>query len=145
LCVYEDILVGVGKTVVEEGLEYDPGAAAEGKGLGKGFGMPEFQELFAGCAFVFAGTRELGKVQRQEAEAECVDGVDAFGAAGGSVELTGVAFDIFFLTIDVAGDAKSQFEIVLRGVLLAIVVDHLAHIIEAPLSIPTVAFDRISY
>jgi len=85
LRVYEDILVGIGKAVVQEGLEDEPGAAAEGKGLGKGIGMSEFQELFTGGAFVFAGTCELGQVHSQEAKAECVDGVDAFGAAGGGV------------------------------------------------------------
>ncbi len=85
LCVDEDILVAVGKAMVEEGLEHEPGAAAEGECLGKGLSMVEFQKFVAGCNFVLAWAGELGKMHGQEAEAEGIDGIDAFRAAGGSI------------------------------------------------------------
>ena len=145
LCVYEDILVAVGEAVVEKGLEHEAGATTEGKRLGKGLGMSEFQEIIAGGTFLLARACELGEVYGQEAETKGIDGIDAFRTAGAGVELTGITFDVFLFAIDVAGDTKSQFQVVLCSVFLAVVVDHLAHIVEAPLGIPAIAFDGITY
>jgi len=117
LGVDKDVLQAVGIAVIQQGFEDKTGPSAEGKGLGEGSRMSEFQQVVADGVVGFAGpdrqrasylgADELGKVNGKKAEAKHVYGVDAFGAAGGGVELTGITFEFFFSAIDPTGEAET--------------------------------------
>jgi len=80
-----DIFVAAGIAMVEQGLEDQPGPAAEGEGLAKRGGVPELEQVFADGRIRSSRLRELREMDGQEAEAEDVDGIDPFGAARGGV------------------------------------------------------------
>ena len=96
LGVDEDVFQAVGKAMIQQGFQDKTGPSAKGKGLGEGSRVSEFEEVVADGAFVpdELRTHELGKVYGKEAEAKHVHGIDAFGAAGGGVELAGITFEV---------------------------------------------------
>ena len=143
LRVDEDILHAVRIAMVQEGLQYEAGPSAERQYFGERGRMTKVQHVLAKCAFGFTRPSELGEMDGKEAEAQDIHGINPFGAAWCFVDPTGVAFDAIFPAIHVAGYAKSQFQVILGGVVLFTVIDEHAQIVEIPLGVLVVPFDGV--
>ena len=75
---------------------------------------------------------KLRQVYRRKTEAYHVYAFGAVGATTRAVHFTMIAFYFFLFAVYIARQAKTQFEVVLFGVVFFVMVHHHAHIVHIP-------------
>ena len=105
--------------------------------------MPEIQYIVTKGIIQFAGFCELRKMHGEEPETKHIYRIDPFRTSGSGIQLAGIAFNLFFPAVYISGDTETEFQVVLPRIFLFVMVDHHAHIIQAPLGMPVISFDGI--
>jgi hypothetical protein len=81
----------------------------------------------------------------QETKTKHIHTIDPFCTVTGDIQLTGIAFRFVLSAVNIAGYAKSQFQVILRRFVLFIVIYQHCSVIQAPLRRPLVSLDDILY
>src|ERR1700722_2544843 len=107
--------------------------------------MFKIQEIFADDIVGFTGANELGEMNGQETEAQDIHCLYPFRASGGSIQFTGVAFYVLMTAIDIPGDAKPQFKIIMGRFIFFVMIDEHAEVVHGPTWLFTITLDGILY
>jgi hypothetical protein len=105
--------------------------------------VTEAQDIVGHRRIALAGLYKLVEMVRREAETHHIETVYPLGAGFGSGQQTTVAFRILFPAINVAAQAKPEFEVVFPGLVFFVMLHQHAGIIHLPLGVAVVALDGV--